>query len=306
MAFLRLRCERIGFLSRYRRLLSRHPAPPLRGEIQSATCVDSPHRARSPHVVPCIHLCSLLAAATERRVEARLERCGLPPLVATSWACAISPTPVCFTRTEPTPQKKAGSSWIANAIDACCVSARTALRVSAPVAMAAANGARPAASVRLCCCRLDRGHTTCLHLAAWVALFAHASVLLAWLRQRHQARRIGSLFVQAPSSGRHAPCRGWGRRASPRSTSAAMAAPTVSAAPRRLAFHSLPFYQGGVLSRRPPLCKPFGYCLRQTPPVPPTGYRLSYGCRFRQRLPLHRRRAFLPCRQRHPVPPLSA
>jgi len=26
-------------------------------------------------------------------------------------------------------------------------------------------------------------------------------LLLAWLRQRHQARRIGSLFVQAPSSG---------------------------------------------------------------------------------------------------------
>ena len=102
--------------------------------------------------------------------------------------------------------------------------------------MAAANGARPAASVRLFCVRLDRGDTTCLHLAAWVALFAHAPVLLAWLRQRHQARRIGSLLVQAPSSGRHAPCRGWGRWASPRGTSAAMALPTASAAPRRLAF----------------------------------------------------------------------
>ena len=158
----------------------------------------------------------LLAAATERRVEARLARCGLPPLVATSWACAIFPTQCVFTHTEPTPQTKAGSSWIADAIGACCVSARAARRVSAPVAMAAANGARPAASVRLFCVRLDRGDTTCLHLAAWVALFAHASVLLAWLRQRHQARRIGSLLVQAPSSGRHAPCRGWGRRASPR------------------------------------------------------------------------------------------
>jgi hypothetical protein len=31
-----------------------------------------------------------------------------------------------------------------------------------------------------------------------VALFAHATVLLAWLRQRHQARRIGSLFVRVP------------------------------------------------------------------------------------------------------------
>lgn len=117
--------------------------------------------------------------------------------------------PVCFhTHTEPTPKHNAGSSWIANAIDACCVSARAALRVSAPVAMAAANGARPAASVRLFCVRLDRGDTTCLHLAAWVALFAHAPGLLAWLRQRHQARRIGSLLVQAPSSGRRAPCRG--------------------------------------------------------------------------------------------------
>jgi hypothetical protein len=29
----------------------------------------------------------------------------------------------------------------------------------------------------------------------------------------------------------------------------------------------------GVLSRRPPLCVPSGYCLRQTPSVPPIGYR---------------------------------
>jgi len=178
--------------------------------------------------------------------------------------------------------------------------------------MAAANGARPAAPVRLFRCRLDRGPTTCLHLAAWVALFAHASVLLAWLRQRHQARRIGSLLVQAPSSGRHAPCRGLGRRASPRGTSAAMAAAnSVSRAP------SARFWCGGVnakhphdvtcagagcrerqclfcllasagsagrcrksisrrqpLSRRPPLCGPCGYYLRQTPSVPPIGYRL--------------------------------
>ncbi len=109
--------------------------------------------------------------------------------------------------------------------------------------MAAANGVRPAASVRLFCARLDRGDTACLRLAAWVALFAHVSVLLAWLRQRHQARRIGSLLVQAPSSGRHAPCRGWGRWASPRGTSAAMALPTASAAPRRLAFRAVPSTQ---------------------------------------------------------------
>jgi hypothetical protein len=175
VAFLRLRCERIGFLSRYRWSLSRHPAPPLRGEIQSATCVDSPHRARSPHVVPCIHLCAAPCRRQTCRVEARLERCGTPPPVAMSLACAISPTTVCFTHTEPTPQKKAGSSWTAGAVGACCVSARAALRVSAPVAMAAANGARPAAPVRLFRCRLDRGPTTCLHLAAWVAWFAHAT-----------------------------------------------------------------------------------------------------------------------------------
>jgi len=39
-------------------------------------------------------------------------------------------------------------------------SARIALRVSAPVAVAGANSARPAATVRLSCCRLHRGLTT--------------------------------------------------------------------------------------------------------------------------------------------------
>jgi hypothetical protein len=34
--------------------------------------------------------------------------------------------------------------------------------------------------------------------------------------------------------------------------------------------------RGGILSRRPPLCGPSGYCLRQTPSVPPIGYRLNY------------------------------
>jgi y4mF family transcriptional regulator len=56
---------------------------------------------------------------------------------------------------------------------------------------------------------------------------------------RGQARRIGSRFVRAPSSGPHASCRGAGRRASPRGTSAAMASPTASAAPRRLAFRAV-------------------------------------------------------------------
>lgn len=55
----------------------------------------------------------LLAAATERRGEARLERCGLPPPVATSWACAIFPTQCVFTHTQNPPpnimQAAAGS-----------------------------------------------------------------------------------------------------------------------------------------------------------------------------------------------------
>ena len=193
--------------------------------------------ARSAYVVPCIHLCA--APCRRHRTPRRSAACALRVAAVCSHVARLryNPHQVCFTHTQNPPHKqKAGSSWIAGAIGACCVSARAARRVSAPVAMAAANGARPAASVRLFRCRLDRGVTTCLHLAAWVALFAHAPVLLAWLRQRHQARRIGSLLVLAPSSGRHAPCRGWGRRASPRGTSAAMALPTASAAPRRLAF----------------------------------------------------------------------
>ena len=145
--------------------------------------------------------------------------------------------PQCVSHTQNPPHKqKAGSSWIAGAIGACCVSARAARRVSAPVAMAAANGARPAASVRLFCVRLDRGVTTCLHLAAWVALFAHASVLLAWLAPTpagppHRLTfRAGSIERTTRSMSRR------GRFARPRGTSAAMAMPTASAAPRRLAF----------------------------------------------------------------------
>jgi hypothetical protein len=236
--------------------------------------------SRAAHYFFCIHLYSSLPPpnsssaarpAAARAASACCDVVGSP----------IPPTPVCFTHTEPTPQKKAGSSWTAIAVGACCVSARAALRGSAPVAMAAANGARPAAPLRLCCAWLDRGHTTGLHLAAWVALFAHAPVLLAWLRQRHQARRIGSLFVQAPSSGRHAPRRGSGRWANPRGTSAAMAAAnSVSRAPSAR-FWFVAVFVSGVLSRRPPLCGPSGYCLRQTPSVPPIGYRpaqITPGC----------------------------
>ena len=100
-------------------------------------------------------------------------------------------------------------------------------------------------------------------------------LLLAWLRQRHQARRIGSLFVQAPSSGQHAPCRGWGRRASPRGTSAAMAAANSVSRTSSARFWCGAVFVGGDLSRLPPLCGPCGYCLRQTPSVPLIGYHLS-------------------------------
>jgi hypothetical protein len=97
-----------------------------------------------------------------------------------------------------------------------------------------------------------------------------------------QGHRIGS-FVVAGSieTLRHVSISQRGRFARPRSTSAAMAAPTASAALRRLAFSSLPFFVSGVLSRRPPLSVPSGSCLRQTPSAPPIGYRPSYGCRFR-------------------------
>ena len=40
--------------------------------------------------------------------------------------------------------------------------------------MADANGDRRAATVRLFCCRLHRGHTACLHIAVSVDSFAHA------------------------------------------------------------------------------------------------------------------------------------
>jgi hypothetical protein len=143
----------------------------------------------------------------------------------------IPPTPVCFTHTEPTPKQKAGSSWIANAIDACCVSARSALRVSAPVAMAAANGARPAAPVRLFRCRLDRGRRR--------ASISRSGSLCSPMRR---ACWHGCANAIRPAASAHF-CAGSierttrsmsriGRRASPRCTSAAMAAAnSVSRAP---------------------------------------------------------------------------
>lgn len=69
------------------------------------------------------------------------QRCAACCGSAASGCCDVLGSPiilpaVCFTHAEPTHKPKAGSSWIANAIDACCVSARAALRVSASAAMA--------------------------------------------------------------------------------------------------------------------------------------------------------------------------
>jgi len=113
--------------------------------------------ARSAYVVPCIHLCA--APCRRRKPPRRHAACALRVAAVCSHVARLRHNPhhsVFHTHRTP-PQIQAGSSWIANAIGACCVSARAALRVAAPVAMAAANGAQPAASVRLCCAWLDRG-----------------------------------------------------------------------------------------------------------------------------------------------------
>ncbi len=244
--------------------------------------------SRATHHFTCIHRCCVLAAAKQCRGEARLERCGLPPFVATSWACAISPTTVCFTHTEPThrthptdKRQAAAGSLTRSTLAACrheplSESARRSpwLPPTAPV---------PPPRFACFVSGSDRGYTTRLHLAAWVALFAHASVRLAWLRQRHPARRIGSLFAQAPSSGRHAPCRNSGRRASPRSTSAAMAAAnSVSRAPSaRFSFVTVACGRRPLPGSGPAMVAVFGRGCRCAVVRP--------GCHGR--------------RQRHPVPP---
>jgi len=209
-------------------------APALRAEIQRGSSVQQSHTLLllySPIFV--------LAAAAERRVDARLARCGLPPPVATSWACAINTPPSVF-NTQNQPPNKRQSAVLSAARSALCALLNPRHTSRSPSQRAGRHGCRQRRPSRrpgsLVSLQARSRPTTGLHLAERVALFAHATVLLAWLRQRHQARRIGSLFMQAPSSGQHAPCRGWGRRASPRGTSAAMALPTASAAPRRLAF----------------------------------------------------------------------
>jgi hypothetical protein len=87
-------------------------AAALRAEIQMGSGMQQSYTP--------LHLYSpmfVLAAAAERRIVARLVRCGMPPPVAMSLACAISP-PRCVSHTQPPHRQKAGSSWIANAIGA--------------------------------------------------------------------------------------------------------------------------------------------------------------------------------------------
>jgi hypothetical protein len=218
-------------------------APALRAEIQRGSSVQQSHTLLllySPIFV--------LAAATERRGEARLARCGLPPLVATSWACAISPTQCVFTHTEPTHRKRqaAAGSLARSTLAACRHEPLSESARRSPWLPPTA----PVPPPRFAC-----------FVAGSIEAIRHASIsrrgslcspmrrlLLAWLRQRHQARRIGSLLVQAPSSGRHAPCRRSGRRASPRGTSAAMAAAnSASRAP------SARFWCVAVFRKRRPL-----------------------------------------------------
>ncbi len=196
------------------------------------------HNARSvqqsyTHSGHCVALRSSLRRQTAAALRGLL-RLGLPPPVAMSLARRYLP-PQCVSHTQNPPHKqKADSSWIAGAIGACCVSARTARRVSASVAMAAANGVRPAASVRLFRVRLDRGHTTCLHLAAWVDLLAHATRLPPWLSPTASAAPRRLALVRWRIS--------WQR---PLSASAAVRA--VQLLPAANAFrptHRLPLYQG--------------------------------------------------------------
>jgi len=98
--------------------------------------------SRATHHFTCIHRCCVLAAAKQCRGEARLERCGLPPLVATSWACAIFPTSV-FSHTQKPPsdimQAAVGSLRDRHLLHL----ARTAHRSSASAAMALPTASAP-------------------------------------------------------------------------------------------------------------------------------------------------------------------
>jgi len=284
-------------------------APALRDEIQRGSSVQQSHTLLllySPIFV--------LAAAAERRVDARLARCGLPPPVATSWACAINTPPSVF-NTQNQPPNKRQSAVLSAARSALCALLNPRHTSRSPSQRAGRHGCRQRRPSR--------------RLGSLVSL---------------QAR---SRPYDMP------PSRGVGRLVRPCDGPAGMATPTPSGLPHRLTFHagsierttrsmsrmgstgeptrhvcrhgvangvsrvsSARFWCGCVntkhphdvacagagcrerqclfcllasagsagrcrksisrrqpLSRRPPLCGPCGYCLRQTPSVPPIGYR---------------------------------
>jgi hypothetical protein len=123
---------------------------------------------------------------------------GLPPLVATSWACAIFPTSV-FSHTQNPPsdiiRHNAGNRWIAtrSTLVACRHEPLSGSARRSPWLPPTA----PVPPPRFAC-----------FVAGSIEAIRHASISrrgslgspmrrlrLAWLRQRHPARRIGSLFV---------------------------------------------------------------------------------------------------------------
>ena len=149
----------------------------------------------------------LLAAATNRRVEARLARCGTPPPVAMSLACAITPTTVCFThRTHPqnSCRQPAGSlrdrRWAAPRHEPLSESPRRSPWLS-PTA--------PVPPPRFACVvrgsiEADDGPPS----RGAVALFAHEAPRPAWHSPTPSAPPHRLTFVQAPIERRCSPCRG--------------------------------------------------------------------------------------------------
>jgi hypothetical protein len=177
--------------------------------------------SRASHYFFCIHLCSSLGRHKPPRQHAA---CALRDAAACSHVARLryNPHQVCFThRTHPTNKRQAAAGSLTRSTLAACrheplsESARRSpwLPPTAPVP-----------PPRFAC-----------FVAGSIEALRHASIsrrgslgspmrrlLLAWLRQRHQARRIGSLFVQAPSRGVALHVAAWSL-CSPTSTPAAMA-----------------------------------------------------------------------------------
>ena len=126
-----------------------------------------------------------------------------------SLACAITPTKcVSHThRTHPTNKRQAAAGSLARSTLAACrheplaESARRSpwLPPTAPVPLPRFACFVSGSIEAIRHASISRRGSLCSPM--------HRSCWHGW-RQRHQARRIGSLFGQAPSSGRHAPCRG--------------------------------------------------------------------------------------------------